>query len=166
MVSNTEYLSLSRIHIQYLRVVKSDIVQDIIISIFICIRPSGDSLVHRYPTLHPYHQLKIATCTRNLMGSYPIINQVYVQQLPHKQERYYLKNYPINANTSKHMYCTIQMQHHSSDASLGINHCDEKITPLDTSLGDQEDKRGRQSHDGGPVQLKLESISDFRSSPG
>ena len=26
MVSNTEYLSLSRIHIQYLRVVKSDIV--------------------------------------------------------------------------------------------------------------------------------------------
>ena len=70
------------------------------------------------------------------------------------------------------------MQHHSSDASLGINHCDEEFTPLiqaletkRTSAGikvmaeaqsnSQEDKRGRQSHGRGPVQLKLESISDF-----
>jgi hypothetical protein len=41
---------------------------------------------------------------------------------------------------------------------------DEDISPLDTGLGDDEDQRGRASHGGGPVQLKLKSILDFRSS--
>jgi hypothetical protein len=40
---------------------------------------------------------------------------------------------------------------------------DEDISPLDTNLGDEEGRCGHASHGGGPVQLKLESISDFRS---
>jgi hypothetical protein len=47
---------------------------------------------------------------------------------------------------------------------------DEDITPSRISQGEEEeDQHGRQPrlhHDGGPVQLKLESISSSTSSPG
>ena len=46
---------------------------------------------------------------------------------------------------------------------------DEDITPSRTSQEEEENQHGRPTrlhHDGGPVQLKLESISGSRSSPG
>ena len=44
---------------------------------------------------------------------------------------------------------------------------DEDITPSNTSRGDEEDQRGcpaHSHHDGGLVQLELESILDSRTS--